>query len=116
MEKTNLALASGGHRGGSLLASIRQTFVAVRCPSAPHFPLIPPMTRAIVASSSSSGTADLQIDLQAVGVHVLGAFELRELVQQAIRHAPDVIVLFEPSPDESLFTALAALAATVPLP
>jgi AmiR/NasT family two-component response regulator len=74
------------------------------------------MTRAIVASSSSSGTADLRIDLEAVGVHVLGAFALRELVQQAIRDAPDVIVVFEPSPDESLFAALSALIDNVPLP
>jgi AmiR/NasT family two-component response regulator len=75
-----------------------------------------PMTRAIVASSSTSGTADLRVDLEAVGVHVLGASTLRELVQQAIRDAPDVIVVFEPSPDESLFTALAAVLDNAPLP
>ncbi|MDB5999011.1 MAG: response regulator NasT [Rhizobacter sp.] len=74
------------------------------------------MTRAILASSSPSGLTGLRTDLEAVGVHVLGAVGIRELVREAIVHAPDVLVCLEPLVDEALFDALSLLMSTAPCP
>ncbi len=59
---------------------------------------------------------DLEHDLQAVGIHVLGATSCDKLVQEAVRGAPDVVVCWDPHPADGLFQQLTMLQATQPLP
>lgn len=75
------------------------------------------MTSALVITSPGSGAPPLSDELQAAGIHVLGACECDKLVQQALRCAPDVVVCWEPSPAEAgLFDALELLSRTQPMP
>lgn len=74
------------------------------------------MTSALVISSSAVGAPALAADLEAVGVHVLGAVARSNMVRETIREAPDVIVLFEARADEGLFAELSLLAGTAPRP
>jgi len=59
---------------------------------------------------------DLENDLRAVGIHVLGAAACDKLVQEAVRGAPDVVVCWEPHPGEGLLQQLTMLQATLPRP
>jgi AmiR/NasT family two-component response regulator len=74
------------------------------------------MTTALVVEGSPPGIADLAADLAASGIHVLGAADRGNLVREAARLAPDVIVCHEVSPDAALFEAFALLADTAPRP
>lgn len=74
------------------------------------------MTSAIVASASGPGVPPLKADLESVGIEVLGSAERGTLVQEAIRHAPDLVVCFDPHPDGALFASTAALGAATALP
>lgn len=70
------------------------------------------MISALVVSPAIPGAPALEADLESVGIHVLGAVACRNLVQEAVRQAPDVVVCWEPSPGDELFAALEGLAAT----
>ncbi len=59
---------------------------------------------------------DLQADLLAAGIHVLGAIGCDNLVQEAVRKAPDVVVCWVPQSGEALLRALQALRDTDPRP
>ena len=72
------------------------------------------MKSALVLDSASPGAPDLAADLAAVGIHVLGAASRSNLVHEAIRLAPALIVGHALSPDDALFDACALLAATAP--
>jgi two-component system, response regulator PdtaR len=72
------------------------------------------MKSVLVVESVSPGGPDLAADLVAVGIHVLGACGRDNLVREAIRLAPDVIVCHELSVDDALFDACALLASTAP--
>lgn len=74
------------------------------------------MISVLVASADAAGTPSLAADLASVGIHVLGATDRRNVVRDAVRHAPDVLVWWESSLDDASLQALAALAATAPLP
>jgi AmiR/NasT family two-component response regulator len=74
------------------------------------------MSSALVVSSSSPDMPDLAADLAAAGVHVLGAVNCDNLVQQAVRTAPDVVVCWAPVPGDPLLRALGVLQATDPRP
>lgn len=72
------------------------------------------MKSALVLDSSSPHPPDLAADLATVGIHVLGAATRSNLVRDAIRLAPDLIVGHALSPDDALFEACALLASTAP--
>ncbi len=72
------------------------------------------MKSALVLDSSSPHPPDLAADLATVGIHVLGAATRSNLVREAIRLAPDLIVGHALSPDDALFEACALLASTAP--
>jgi AmiR/NasT family two-component response regulator len=74
------------------------------------------MTSCLVLTPSVPDAPALAADLEAAGIHVLGAIERGKLVQQAVRLAPDVVVAHEASPDGALFEAIALLQATAPCP
>lgn len=70
------------------------------------------VTSALVISANGPDAPSLETDLISVGIHVLGAVACDKLVQEALRHGPDVVVCWEPHPDEVLFEATALLART----
>jgi len=74
------------------------------------------MTSCLVVASATPGAPDLKSDFEAVGIHAIGAAQRSNLVQEAIRLGPDVVVFHEASPDDALFQATAALMATSPRP
>ena len=74
------------------------------------------MTSALVVAGSPPADVDLATDLAAAGVHVLGAAARGDLVREAARTSPDVVVCHDVSPDETLFAAFALLAESAPCP
>lgn len=59
---------------------------------------------------------ELAVDLQSAGFHVLGHCECHVLVREAVRHAPDAVVVWEPLPGPELFEATSLLASAAPRP
>src|SRR5438132_7789655 len=74
------------------------------------------MTSCLVISPTSPGSPPLAEDLESVGFHVIGAALRNNLVQDAVRLAPDVVVFHEATPDDALFESTALLLATAPRP
>jgi len=74
------------------------------------------MISCLVLTPSTPDAPALASDLEAAGIHVLGAVERGKLVQDAVRLAPDVVVAHDASPDVALFDAVALLQATSPRP
>jgi len=74
------------------------------------------MTSVLVVAGSPPADVDLCADLTAAGLRVLGATARGDLVREAARTTPDVIVCHEISPDETLFAAFALLAESAPCP
>ncbi len=76
------------------------------------------MTTAVVdlnGLETTSGGHPLLADLDAVGIQVLAVSETRrKLVQDAVRHAPDVVICMDPLPGEALFLAVQTIADTAP--
>ena len=78
------------------------------------------MTAAVVdlnGLEAAGGAHPLLADLDAVGIHVLAVSETRrKLVQDVVRHAPDVVICVDPLPGNELFLAAQAIADTAPCP
>jgi len=74
------------------------------------------MTSAFVVSSGGAGAPPLRADLETVGIDVLGATDVKTMVQDVIRGAPDLIVCYETHPDDALFAGTAALRNAAPCP
>ncbi|HEV7913978.1 MAG TPA: ANTAR domain-containing protein, partial [Albitalea sp.] len=74
------------------------------------------MISCLVLAASAPDAPPLQADLESVGIHVLGAVQRGNLVQEALRLAPDVVICHEASPDAALFDTAALLLATSPRP
>ena len=75
------------------------------------------MTSALVHLNGSNTGHLLVADLRAAGIEVLAVTEARsKLVQDVVRHAPDVVVCEDALPNESLFRATQAIAETAPCP
>jgi AmiR/NasT family two-component response regulator len=72
------------------------------------------MKSVLVLEGASPEAPDLAADLPAVGIRVLGAVRCSNLVREAIRLAPDLVVGHVVSPDDALFEACALLASTAP--
>jgi AmiR/NasT family two-component response regulator len=71
---------------------------------------------ALVVATPSPAMPDLAADLAGAGIHVLGATGCDNLVQEAVRGAPDVVVCWESSPGDVFFRALEMLQATAARP
>jgi AmiR/NasT family two-component response regulator len=71
---------------------------------------------ALVVTTPSPGMPELAADLSGAGIHVLGAIACDNLVQEAVRGAPDVVVCWEPAPSEPFFRALQRLQDTFARP
>jgi AmiR/NasT family two-component response regulator len=74
------------------------------------------MTSCLVVESHSPGAPALASDLESVGIHIIGAAQRSNLVQEAVRLAPDVVVFHESSVSDALFDSAALLLATAPRP
>ena len=73
------------------------------------------MTSALVHVNGLKTAQTLQADLAAAGIEVLATVQDRaKLLQEVVRHAPDVLICDVPVPDEALFKATAAIAQTAP--
>ena len=74
------------------------------------------MTSALVSSSNGPGAPALAEDLDAVGIEVLGASDRTNILQDVIKHAPELVVIFESNPDNAFFEGIAAVKASAPRP
>jgi len=74
------------------------------------------MTSALVVSRSDPDAASLSAELEAAGIHVLGAVPWNRLVQEASRTAPDLVVADEAHLDDAVFASIERLQADAPRP
>lgn len=75
------------------------------------------MTSAVLCLNGPRSNASLRADLEAAGVQVLAAVHgVDNLVHSVVQHAPNVVVLDEPTLSDSLFKQTQALADTAPCP
>ena len=74
------------------------------------------MTTALVVDGSPPAAVDLDGDLAAAGIRVVGRAARGALVREVALTSPDVVVCHDVSPDERLFAGFALLAATAPRP
>jgi len=75
------------------------------------------MTSVLIHVNGLKGTHPLVADLEAAGIQVLGlADDRHKLVQEVVRHAPDLVICDEPLPGDALFKATLAIAQTAPCP
>ncbi|APW38578.1 response regulator receiver protein [Rhodoferax koreense] len=66
---------------------------------------------------ATKGPHPLVADLEAAGIQVLGAsIDRSKLVQEVVRHAPDVVICLDPLPSDLLFRTTQAIADTAPCP
>jgi len=74
------------------------------------------MTSALILGAETRAGQTCQDDLEAAGIHVLGAATRHTLVRDAARLAPDVVICIDDEPDPLLFDALATLGRVAPTP
>lgn len=74
------------------------------------------MTSALVTSSNGPGAPALAEDLDAVGIEVLQVSDCTNHLQEVIKHAPELVVIFESNPDNAFFNGIAAVKASAPRP
>lgn len=75
------------------------------------------MTSALVHLNGPKSAHPLVSDLEAAGIQVLGVVDdCRKLVQEVVRHAPDLVICDDPLPGEALFRVTQAISETVPRP
>jgi len=74
------------------------------------------MTSALVSSSNGPDAPALIEDLHAVGIEVLETADCTNLLQSVIKHAPELVVIYENHPDIAFFDGIAAVNATAPRP
>jgi len=75
------------------------------------------MTSALIHVNGLKAALPLRADLEAAGIQVLGiATERAKLLQEVVRHAPDVVICDEPAPDDGLFRTTLSIALTAPCP
>jgi len=74
------------------------------------------MTSALILGADTQAGRTRETDLEAAGIHVIGATTRHTLVRDAARLAPDVVIAWDDDPDESLFEAIGTLARVAPCP
>ena len=73
------------------------------------------MTTALILAEPEAICIALETDLKMIGVHVLGATTCANLVQDAVRSMPDVVVVRVATPRPELFIACSALESVYPV-
>jgi AmiR/NasT family two-component response regulator len=76
----------------------------------------PIVTSVLLAADPLPTTPDLLSDFGAAGLHAVGVVRCDNLVQAALRDAPDVVACWWPAVTEACFDALALLQRTAPQP
>lgn len=89
-------------------------FFAPLAPSNQQSPIV--ITKILLATTAAPFMPELSGDLAAAGFQVVGRCECSVLVREAVRHAPDAVVIWEPLPGAELFEATRLLAAAAPRP
>ena len=74
------------------------------------------MISCLLVPDDSSRADALAADLESAGIHVIGAVQRSNLVREAVRLAPDLVVIHEASVSDALFDCAALLLATAPRP
>jgi AmiR/NasT family two-component response regulator len=74
------------------------------------------MTSCLLLTPAVTAASALVSDLEGAGIHVIGAVQRSNLVQETARLMPDVVVFHEPSLDDALLAIAGALQAAVPRP
>jgi AmiR/NasT family two-component response regulator len=74
------------------------------------------MISCLVLIPSAPGSPALASDLEGAGIHVIGAVQRGNLVQEAARLVPDVVVLHESIVDDALLALVTSLRAVVAKP
>ena len=75
------------------------------------------MTSALVFLNGSGAASSLAADLEAAGIAVLAVVNtLAQLLPQAVRHAPDVVICEHAWPGDALFKATREIGETTPRP
>ena len=75
------------------------------------------MISALVNLTGPQGEHPLEADLESVGIKVIGHTQERsKMVQDIVRSAPDLVVCYDPLPDEELFRTARAIGETSPRP
>ncbi len=74
------------------------------------------MTSALILGADTQAGRTWETDLEAAGVHVIGATARHTLVRDAARLAPDVVICWDDDPDASLFEAIETLGRVAPCP
>lgn len=75
------------------------------------------MTSALIHIQGAKGVHPLVADLAAAGIQVLGiAADRNKLVQDVVRHAPDLVICDEAQAGDALFKTTLAIAQTAPCP
>jgi len=67
------------------------------------------MIRALTLQRPGADNVTLSNDLQAAGIHIIGAVQRNTVVLEVIRQSPDLLVCVESHPDEALFQQLGTL-------
>ncbi len=74
------------------------------------------MISAYVVSTAAPPASDIVADLEAVGIKVVGRGETRSMVPDVIRSEADLVICYEPHPDDTLFAGLQSLDTSSPRP
>lgn len=74
------------------------------------------MTSALVSSSNAPGAPALVIDLHSVGIEVFALPNCTNITQAVMKDAPDLVILFDESPDSALFEGTSTLNRIAPRP
>jgi len=74
-----------------------------------------PVLRTLVVGEPDELRNTLKSDLKRVGVHVLGATDCQQMVQEAIRLDPDIVVILAPLAGQPLFAATSLLESLHPV-
>lgn len=74
-----------------------------------------PAIRALVVGEPDELRNTLKSDLQRVGMHVLGATDCQQMVQEAMRLDPEIVVILAPLASQPLFAAASLLESMHPV-
>jgi two-component system, response regulator PdtaR len=99
-----------------LASSLHAVFLTPLNPDLSPCGALSPMTSALTLGADTQAGRTRENDLEAAGIHVIGATSRHTLVRDAARLAPDVVILWDDDPDESLFEALGTLGRVAPCP
>lgn len=79
-------------------------------------PTLPAVINILAVAPLPPDAPTLVADLESNGLQVCGRVQCANMVRETVRHAPDLIVIWEPHPGDDLFAALRLLASAVPTP